>query len=207
MTDNLRPDEIEARSFEIIRGLLAPRKLDPLTGPVVLRAIHASADLDYADNLVFSEGAVERGLDALGSGCTIITDTQMAKSGINKAALEKLGGRVLCFMSDPDVADEARRRGVTRASVSMERAAALEKPCIFAVGNAPTALIRIKELADGGDLRPALVIGVPVGFVNVVESKELILSSSLPHIVARGQKGGSGVAAAIVNALIYRLTR
>ena len=131
----------------------------------------------------------------------------MAKSGISKAALSKLGGEVHCFMSDEDVAAEAKARGVTRAAVSMEKAASLDKPLIFAIGNAPTALIALDDLIKAGRLKPELIIGVPVGFVNVIESKELIIASSIPHIVARGRKGGSNVAAAIVNALLYQITR
>ena len=207
MLETCRPMDIEARSFEIITELLGDRKLDPENAPVIKRAIHTTADFDYADNLVFSPHAVQTGLEALRSGCDIVTDTQMAKAGINKTALGKLGGTVHCFMSDADVAREAKQRGVTRATVSMERAAALDKSCIFAIGNAPTALIAIKELMDIGKLHPALIIGVPVGFVNVVESKELIIASEVPHIVARGRKGGSNVAAAICNALLYQLGR
>ena len=146
-------------------------------------------------------------MEALRGGCDIVTDTQMAKAGINKTILGKLGGEVHCFMSDEDVAREAKARGVTRAIVSMERAAKLPKPCIFAIGNAPTALICIRELIDAGKLTPALIVGVPVGFVNVVESKELILELDTPHIVARGRKGGSNVAAAICNAMLYQITR
>ena len=172
------------------------------------RVIHTSADFDYAKNLVFSQDAVAKGIEALKKGCDIVTDTQMAKAGINKTILGKLGGQVHCFMSDPDVAAEAKERGITRAIVSMERAAALPKPCIFAIGNAPTALISIKEQMEKDQLHPALIIGVPVGFVNVVESKELIIESGLaPYIVARGRKGGSNVAAAICNALLYQITR
>ena len=207
MTEIIAPKDIEKRSFEIITELLGSRRLDPENEPVIKRVIHTTADFDFADNLVFSPHAVEQGLRALRAGCDIVTDTQMAKAGISKPALEKLGGRVHCFMSDADVAQEAQKRGLTRAAVSMERAAALQKPCIFAVGNAPTALLRLRELIDDGRLAPALVIGVPVGFVNVVESKEQILSASVPHIVARGRKGGSAVAAAICNALLYQLTR
>ena len=207
MIEFVKPMDIEKRSFEIITELLGDTPMDPENAPVIKRVIHTSADFDYVNNLVFSENAVKIGLEALKSGCHIVTDTQMAKAGINKKALEKLGGQVHCFMSDEDVAAEARQRGVTRAAVSMERAAALEKKCIFAIGNAPTALIALKELMDAGKLRPALIIGVPVGFVNVIESKELILASSVPHIVARGRKGGSNVAAAICNALLYQLTR
>ena len=207
MPETIKPMDIEKRSFEIITELLGERKLDPENELVIKRAIHTTADFDYADNLVFSPHAVTRGIEALKAGCDIVTDTQMAKSGISKATLAKLGGEVHCFMSDPDVAAEAKSRGVTRALVCMEKAAKLPKPCIFAIGNAPTALIRIRELLDAGELKPALVIGVPVGFVNVVESKELIIEADVPHIVARGRKGGSNVAAAIVNALLYQILR
>ncbi|MBQ2679925.1 MAG: precorrin-8X methylmutase [Firmicutes bacterium] len=207
MIENIKPMDIEKRSFEIITEMLDGRTFPPEEEPVIKRAIHTTADFDYADNLVFSKNAVKKGLSALKAGCDIVTDTQMAKAGINKSILEKLGGRVHCFMSDADVAEEAKMRGVTRAYVSMERGAKIEKPCIFAIGNAPTALIRLRELLDAGEIEPALIIGVPVGFVNVVESKELIISSNAPYIVARGQKGGSNVAAAIVNALLYQIMR
>ena len=207
MMEYVKPMDIEKRSFEIITQLLGDTPMEPENAPVIKRVIHTSADFDYAQNLVFSPGAVQIGLEALKSGCDIVTDTQMAKAGINKNVLGKLGGTVHCFMSDEDVAQEAKQRGVTRATVSMERAASLNKRCIFAIGNAPTALIAIKELMDSGKLHPALIIGVPVGFVNVVESKELIIASEAPHIVARGRKGGSNVAAAICNALLYQLGR
>lgn len=207
MIEQIKPMDIEKRSFEIITQLLGDRKLNPENESVIKRVIHTSADFDYADNLVFSDHAVSLGIQALKSGCDIVTDTQMAKAGINKTILAKLGGQVHCFMSDPDVAAEAKQRGITRAIVSMERSAKLDKPCIFAIGNAPTALICLHELIRSGKLTPALVIGVPVGFVNVVESKELILTDSIPHIVARGRKGGSNVAAAICNALLYQITR
>ena len=207
MIENIKPMDIEKRSFEIITELLGDRRLDPENELVIKRAIHTTADFDYADNLVFSPHAVQRGLDALRAGCDIVTDTQMARSGINKTILSRLGGEVHCFMSDPDVAEEAKARGITRAIVSMEKAARLEKPCIFAIGNAPTALIALDGLMKAGKLSPALIIGVPVGFVNVVESKELILASGVPHIVARGRKGGSSVAAAICNALLYQIMR
>ena len=207
MIENIKPMDIEKRSFEIITEILGDRKLDPENELVIKRAIHTSADFDYADNLVFSPHAVQKGIEALKNGCHIVTDTQMAKAGINKTILGKLGGEVHCFMSDPDVAAEARERGITRAIVSMEKAAKMEKPLIFAIGNAPTALICLKELMDAGKLNPALIIGVPVGFVNVVESKELIIESQVPHIVARGRKGGSNVAAAICNAMLYQIMR
>lgn len=198
------PTEIEARSMEIITSELG-RELDPELAPVIKRVIHTSADFDYADNLVFSNGAVKKGVEAIKNGCTIVTDTKMAMAGINKNVLAKFGGEVVNYISDPDVAAEARERGITRAAVSMEKAARLGKPLIFAIGNAPTALVSIYELLGAGKLAvPALIVGVPVGFVNVVESKELILTlENVPYIVARGRKGGSNVAAAICNALLY----
>lgn len=205
--EKLKPMDIEKRSFEIIAGLLGDKKLDPVNAPVIMRVIHTSADFDYADNLVFSKDAVAIGMEALRSGCDIVTDTQMAKAGINKRVLEKLGGEVHCFIADPDVAAEARERGTTRSMISMERAARLSKPCIFAIGNAPTALMALHELNEAGKISPVLIIGTPVGFVHVVESKELILNSQIPHIVARGRKGGSNIAAAICNALLYQISR
>ena len=207
MIEIVKPMDIEKRSFEIITELLGDRRLDPETEPVVKRVIHTTADFDYADSLHFSEHAVRRGVEALRAGCDIVTDTQMARSGINKTILSRLGGQVHCFMSDADVAEEARERGVTRAIVSMERAADLQKPCIFAIGNAPTALLALHELIAAGKVEPALIIGVPVGFVNVVESKERIMTAGVPYIVARGRKGGSNVAAAICNAMLYQIDR
>ena len=207
MIENIKPMDIEKRSFAIITQLLGDTRLDPENELVIKRVIHTSADFDYVENLVFSEHAVQKGIAALRDGCDIVTDTQMAKAGINKTILTKLGGQVHCFMSDPDVAAEAKERGITRAIVSMERAAKLPKPCIFAIGNAPTALISLHEQIHSGNLHPALVISVPVGFVNVVESKELILTDPVPHIVARGRKGGSNVAAAICNAMLYQIMR
>lgn len=207
MIENIKPMDIEKRSFEIISELLGDKVLNPQNEAVIKRVIHTTADFDYADNLVFSEDAVAKGIDALRNSCDIVTDTQMAKSGINKTILGRLGGTVHCFMSDADVAEEAKQRGVTRAIVSMERAAKLPKPCIFVIGNAPTALIALHGMIEEGKLAPALIIGVPVGFVNVIESKELIIASEVPYIVARGRKGGSNVAAAICNALLYQIMR
>ena len=200
------PAAIEARSMEIIESELKT-EIPPENKAVVKRVIHATADFDYAKNLAFSDGAVAKALDALGRGCRIVTDTQMAKSGINKAAAGKLSCAVECFMSDPDVAEEAKARGCTRAQVSMEKAAKLPGPVIFAVGNAPTALLTLRDLIDRNEISPELVIGVPVGFVNILEAKEAILSSSVPYIVAKGRKGGSNVAAAVANALMYQIAR
>ena len=207
MLETIKPMDIEKRSFEIITELLGDRTLDPENEPVIKRVIHTTADFDYVDNLCFSEHAVAKGIEALRGGCDIVTDTQMARAGINKTILGSLGGEVHCFMSDPDVAEEAKARGITRAVVSMERAAKLAKPCIFAIGNAPTALLALHDLIAAGTVKPALIIGVPVGFVNVVESKERIMTAGVPYIVARGRKGGSNVAAAVCNAMLYQISR
>ncbi len=202
--EHSKPADIEARSMELIAAEL-PHPLDPENEAVIKRVIHTTADFDYVDNLVFTPGAVAKGVAALRGGCSIVTDTTMAQAGINKRTLARLGGRTLNFIADPQVAAEAKPRGVTRSAVSMERAAALGEPLIFAIGNAPTALLRLCELVQAGEMvPPALVIGVPVGFVNVVEAKELLLQTEVPSIVARGRKGGSNVAAAICNALLYQ---
>ena len=206
--ENVKPMEIETRSFEIITQELGDTPLVPGTELIVKRCIHTSADFDYADNLVFSDHAVDRALDAVRRGASIVTDTQMARAGINKKRLARYGGEVHCFMSDEDVAETARLNGTTRAAACMDKAAELygNKRLIFAVGNAPTALVRLYELVNEGVLRPELIISVPVGFVNVVQSKELILGlKDTPYIVARGRKGGSNIAACICNALLYML--
>ena len=197
------PAEIEQRSMEIITAEMGQTDFSQQQLPIVKRCIHTSADFDYVKNLKFTPNAVEAGLAAIRSGCTIVTDTQMARSGVNKKVLGKFGGQAVCFMSDEDVAAEAKARGETRATVSMERAAALTGPVILAIGNAPTALVRACELMEAGRFSPALVIGVPVGFVNVVESKELLAAMPGEHIVAMGRKGGSNIAATICNALLY----
>ena len=144
-------------------------------------------------------------MDAIKNGACIVTDTQMAKAGINKKALAKYGGEVYCFMSDEDVAAKAKEQGSTRAVASMDKAAEMGKPLIFAIGNAPTALVRLYELIEEKKISPYLIIGVPVGFVNVVQSKELIMDTDAPYIVARGRKGGSNIAACICNALLYMI--
>ena len=203
--ENVKPMDIEKRSFEIITEELGDKKLLPGTELIVKRCIHTSADFDYADNLCFSPDAVEKALEAIKEGACIVTDTQMAKSGINKRALASYGGEVFCFMSDGDVAEAARKNGTTRAVASMDKAAAMDRKMIFAIGNAPTALVRLYELIGNGTLDPELIIGVPVGFVNVVQSKELIMGAGVPYIVARGRKGGSNIAACIVNALLYMI--
>ncbi len=203
--EHLLPAEIEKRSFEIITEELKGRSLNQEHELIIKRAIHTTADFDYADNLCFSENVVTKALQALRTGADIVTDTQMAKAGINKRILAKYGGEVHCFIADEDVASEAKRRATTRSAISMEKAAKLNKKLIFAIGNAPTALIKLYEMLQEGVVNPELIIGVPVGFVNVVQSKELIMQTQVPYIVARGRKGGSNVAAAICNALLYQM--
>ena len=199
----VKPNEIEKRSMEIITQELNGRTWPEPQFSIVKRCIHTSADFDYADNLCFSENAAMLGVEALRRGAVIVTDTKMAWSGINKKKLAEYGGEAYCFMSDEDVAKEAQERGCTRAAICMERGAALGKEVIFAVGNAPTALIRLYELIQEGKVDLALIIGAPVGFVNVVEAKELIMTAGVPYIVPRGRKGGSNIAATICNAMLY----
>ena len=199
----VKPNEIEKRSMEIITQELNGRTWPEPQFSIVKRCIHTSADFDYADNLCFSENAAMLGVEALRRGAVIVTDTKMAWSGINKKKLAEYGGEAYCFMSDEDVAKEAQERGCTRAAICMERGAALGKEVIFAVGNAPTALIRLYELIQEGKVDPALISGAPVGFVNVVEAKELIMTAGVPYIVPRGRKGGSNIAATICNAMLY----
>ena len=200
--EQISPMEIEKRSFEIITEELQGRTFDPWQEPIIKRVIHTTADFDYADNLVFSEGVVQTAHNLFREGACIVTDTKMAMSGINKTALATLGGEVYNFITDEDVIAQAKEQGLTRSAVCMDKAAKLDRPVIFAIGNAPTALVRLYELMQEG-YRPALIIGVPVGFVNVVAAKELIMKTDVPYIINRGRKGGSNVAAAIVNALIY----
>ncbi len=199
----LAPQEIERRSMEMIESELGDVKAEGIERMVLKRVIHTTADFSYAENLFFSPDAAEKGIEALLSGADIITDTNMAKSGINRSALKKLGCETHCFMADEAVAAQAAARSITRAAVSMEHAAAIKKPLIIAVGNAPTALLRLAELIEEGKIEPKLIIAAPVGFVNVVESKQVIEKCGVPVICARGRRGGSTVAVAICNALLY----
>lgn len=203
----MQPMDIEKKSFEIIESHISDIFIPDDRKDIVKRVIHTTADFDYIENLKFSDDSISSALKALKDGATIVTDTNMAYSGINKTALSKLGGKAVCFMSDPDVAEEAKKRGITRAAVSMEKACSVSENLIFAIGNAPTALLELDRLIKENKVNPSLIIGVPVGFVNVCESKEIIMESGIPYIVAKGRKGGSNVAAAICNALIYKLYR
>jgi precorrin-8X/cobalt-precorrin-8 methylmutase len=201
----IKPEDIEKRSFEIITEILGGREFPPMHGPIIKRVIHTTADFDYADTLNISELAVEKGIEAIKSGCNIVTDTKMASVGINKKTLSKFGGQVVCFMDDEAIAVEAKEKSVTRASLCMEKAANNANNRVYVVGNAPTALIRLYELVKENVISPALVVGVPVGFVNVVESKELFKTLNIPYIITEGRKGGSNIGAAIINALLYMI--
>ena len=217
--EQVLPADIEERSMAIIEKEINEMDQEMVDlwnskseeeKKIIKRCIHTSADFDYLKNLLFSDGAVEKIMDALKKGCTIVTDTNMAKAGINKAAAAKLGCDIQCFMADDDVADAASKKGTTRAVCAMEKASEITGPVLIAVGNAPTALVKIHELVDGGKLKPEGVIAIPVGFVNVVPAKEIMVldgkDGKFPTIVGRGRKGGSNVAAAIVNALLYICT-
>lgn len=203
----VRPQDIEKRSFAIIskeleeKGIVLPKEQELVTK----RAIHTSADFDYAKTMTYSAHAVGIAKKLIQNGADIVTDTNMALVGVNKKELAKYGGEAHCFMAEEEVAKIAKERGVTRAAASMEKAAQIEKPVIFAIGNAPTALIELYEMIQSGKYRPAFIIGVPVGFVNVEAAKDLILKTDVPYIINRGRKGGSNIAAAICNALLYEL--
>lgn len=203
----MRPEEIEQASMKTIAAEMAPWRGAKEELPVVMRVIHATADFDFQKTLRFSPDAVSVARAALKRGATIVTDTMMAAAGISKKACSALGVTVTCRMSEPSVAEEACRRGVTRAAVTMERAAQQTPEAIYVIGNAPTALLRLCQLIDEKKAAPALVVGVPVGFVNVVESKERLARTAVPSVIAMGRKGGSTVASAIVNALLYGIVR
>lgn len=207
--EHLLPEEIEKRSFEIIteelldRGITIPKEQEAVTK----RVIHTTADFDYTQSLCYSADAVHIVKELIRNGADIVTDTNMALAGINKKTLAHFGGEAHCYMADEMVARMAKERGTTRAAVSMERASKINKPVIFVIGNAPTALIQLYEMMQSNTYQPAFVIGVPVGFVNVEAAKELIMETDVPYIINRGRKGGSNVAAAICNALMYELGR
>lgn len=202
----LLPEEIEQESFRIISQELMKRKIQipPEQEPVTKRVIHTSADFDYAKTMIYSHKATDIATRLLLNGADIVTDTNMALAGINKKVLAQFGGQAHCFMADQDVAKIAQERGTTRAAVCMEKAKTMEKAVIFAIGNAPTALIQLHKMIEEDQYVPAFIIGAPVGFVNVEAAKELIMKTEIPYIVNRGRKGGSSIAAAICNALLYQ---
>lgn len=204
----LKPEDIEAESFHIISQELEAQnlKIPEKEEQIVKRVIHTTADFSYVENMIFSENAVDIALSLLKSSAHIVTDTTMVLSGINKKIAQKLDCSVSCFVADEDVASMAKERNITRSMVAAEKALAL-KPLIYVVGNAPTALLTLYDYCVNHNKKPDFIIGVPVGFVNVVESKELIMSTDIPYIIAKGRKGGSNVAAAIVNSLLYHIER
>lgn len=201
----LKPNEIEIKSFEIIESMLGDKKLDPLTEHIVKRCIHTSADFDYADNLYFSSNFYEKIVHAFRNGFSIVTDTTMALAGINKNACDKFGINVFCFVADKEVIETSNKTGMTRSAISVHKAMELNKPIVYIVGNAPTALLEICKLYKEGRFKPVAVVGVPVGFVNVIESKEQLIDTDIPCVVSKGRKGGSNIAAAICNAILYKL--
>ncbi len=206
--ENIKPEDIEKRSMEIIEAELGDTPhLSDKEKIIVKRVIHTTADFEYLENMKFSKNAVEAAFECIRNHGVIVTDTNMAKTGINKTALGKLGCDIECFMADEEVAKISRERGITRAVASVEKAADVfsDRDVIYVVGNAPTALIRIAEMIENREFVPKLVIGVPVGFVNVIQSKEMIKKCGVPYIVADGRKGGSTVAAAICNAILYQI--
>lgn len=204
--EHVLPSDIEKTSFSIIERELAEKKifLPEELAPIIMRVIHTTADFEYVNTLKFSLDVVKIIKNAILSGADIVTDTNMALSGINKKTLAKFGGEAHCFMANEEVAKEAKEQNLTRAAVSMKKASQLQKPVIFAIGNAPTALVELCSLMESG-FKPVAVIGVPVGFVNVVAAKEMIMASGVPYIVNEGRKGGSTVAVAICNAILYSL--
>ena len=209
MTEKLEhvlPADIEKTSFSIISRELAEKNisLPEELAPLIMRVIHTTADFEYAETLRFSPDVLEIIKTALLNGADIVTDTNMALAGINKKPLASFGGEAHCFMADEEVAKEAKELNLTRAAVSMRKASKIQKPVIFAIGNAPTALVELCSLMENG-FKPVAVIGVPVGFVNVVAAKKMIMASGVPFVVNEGRKGGSTVAAAICNAILYSL--
>jgi len=206
MSVHLRPEEIEAESFRIIDAEVGAHPWSAVEWPIVRRVIHTSADFDYARSLVFSTDAVAKGVDALRRGRGIVTDTNMALAGIGKSRLERFEIGTACFVADPEVAREAKAAGTTRSIPAMRKGASDPGNGIFVIGNAPTALFELLRLAREEGLRPDLIIGLPVGFVGAAESKDALISTAselkIPFIAARGRKGGSNVAAAVVNALL-----
>ena len=208
--EHVLPADIEKTSFRIIEKELHEmgREIPEDKKHVILRVIHTTADFEYLDTMAFSDEVLQKASDAIRRGAHIVTDTTMAMSGINKRKLASFGGQAHCYIADPDVAEQAKKAGTTRSAAAVDKAIREAEeagvPLVFAVGNAPTALIALEEKIHQG-YRPELVIAVPVGFVNVVPAKERIMATGVPYICNRGRKGGSNVAAAICNAILYNM--
>lgn len=199
------PNEIEKRSFEIITEELGDKIFPEDIGKVVKRVIHTTADFQFADITIINNDAIDKAKSAILAGQNIYTDTKMALSGINKRKLAQFGGEVMNYVSDEDVAQKAKEEGITRSIVAMRKAVKENPDGIFVIGNAPTALFELIKQIEQGNAKPALVVGVPVGFVGAAESKEALLKLDVPYILTRGRKGGSNVAAAIINAILYMI--
>lgn len=197
----MKPHEIEAKSFAIIDAEAGPHNFAPDEWKIVRRMIHTTADFEYMQMVRISNNAVAAGINAIRNGCTVITDTNMAKTGIRKDLLAGFGSRCECLMADPQVAEQATERGVTRARVAVEKAAHMMENGIYVVGNAPTALLHLLDMINNKAANPALVVGLPVGFVNAAESKAALVETKIPYISNVGRKGGSNVAASVINAL------
>jgi precorrin-8X/cobalt-precorrin-8 methylmutase len=209
MSVHLSPEQIEAESFRIIEEELGPHSWSANEWPIVRRAIHTSADFEYARTMLISEGAIESGIEALKSGCGIVTDTTMIISGMNKPRLAQFGAPVSCFVADPEVAAEAKARQVTRSILAMRKGAGDAGNGIFVIGNAPTALFELIRLIRAKEVAPKLIVGLPVGFVGAAESKEALRElgreyPGLPFVTNVGRKGGSNVAAAVMNAILIQ---
>lgn len=204
----MKPEEIETESFRIIDAEAGDHGWPDAEWQIVRRAIHTSADFEYANAMVLSDEVVEKAVSALKSGAGIVTDTHMALSGISKPRLSSLGCTVTCHVADHEVAEQARSAGITRSIAAMRKAAADPRNRIFVIGNAPTALFELLRLVEAGQVEPALIIGLPVGFVGAEESKNALASGThnIPFITNIGRKGGSNVAAAVVNALTILAT-
>lgn len=199
------PDKIEERSFAIIEEELGSLGRKPEEAKVVKRVVHATADPEFADLIEISSGAISSGKDGLNNGSNVVTDVNMLKSGINGKILAELGGDLSCYISDKKVADRAQEQGITRSRVAMRLAVGLEENRVFAIGNAPTALNELIDLVEGGEVEPDLVVGTPVGFVGAASAKESLSEMEIPFITVQGRKGGSAVAASIINSLLYML--
>ncbi|GAA0106794.1 cobalt-precorrin-8 methylmutase [Paraclostridium sordellii] len=204
------PMMIESKSFEIIQGIIDEIRPDykfknEIEEKIIKRAIHTTADFEYLDILKISEEAVEKLINGLKNKATIYTDTNMALSGINKRKLEALGCKYKCFVSDEEVAKLAKEKGITRSMAAVEAASREEGKKIFVLGNAPTALYKVIEMSNNGQLAVEAVVGVPVGFVGAEESKDELAKTDIPYIISKGRKGGSNLAAAIINAILYSL--
>ena len=202
----INPMGIENKSMEIIEGLIGSGSWDPLYKAVVHRIVHTSGDPDYANIVRIHPQAIQSGIEALKKGALIITDVNMLKVGVNKPALAKVGSDIICSVSDKAVAEEAKRTGETRSMTAMRLLKDKMDGSIIAIGNAPTALFKVLEMCKEENIKPALIIGTPVGFVGAKESKDLLVKEEpVPYITVLGTKGGSPIAASVINALLYSI--